>query len=72
VAARHPKALANVVKTREQIERARREARTAIEAAEHDFRKAIHDARSAGYSLERIGEALGVSRQRVAQLLEGR
>jgi DNA-directed RNA polymerase specialized sigma24 family protein len=65
-----PKPLADVAQARQQIERTRHEARVALEAAEANFRQAIRDARDAGYSLERIGAALGVTRQRVAQLLE--
>jgi DNA-directed RNA polymerase specialized sigma24 family protein len=61
--------LANVVQARRRIELARQEARAIVAQAEADFRQAIEDAREEGYSLERIGEALGVTRQRVAQLL---
>jgi DNA-directed RNA polymerase sigma subunit (sigma70/sigma32) len=39
--------------------------------ARAELRQAIRDAQTAGYSLERIGEALGVTRQRVAQILRG-
>ena len=70
VTPRAPKPLANVVQARKRIEDTRLETRAAIDAAEASFRQAIRDAREAGYSLERIGEALGVTRQRVAQLLE--
>jgi len=70
VASRPPKPLANVVQARQRIERTRRETRAAIDAAEAEVRKAIQDAREAGYSLEKIGAALGITRQRVAQLLE--
>jgi DNA-directed RNA polymerase sigma subunit (sigma70/sigma32) len=65
-----PKPLADVVQARKRIERARLEARTAVEASEASFRQSIREARDAGYSLERIGAALGVTRQRVAQLLD--
>jgi len=70
VAPRPPQPLANVVQARQRIERTRLETRAAIDAAEAEFRQAIQAAREAGYSLEKIGAALGITRQRVAQLLE--
>jgi predicted transcriptional regulator len=56
-----------------------RDAARRVDAAEGDlraaraaFRDAIIDARQAGVTLEKIGKELGVTRQRVAQILEGR
>jgi len=65
-----PQAVSERLQARQRIERTRLETRAAIDAAEAEFRKAIQDAREAGYSLEKIGAALGITRQRVAQLLE--
>jgi len=66
-----PRPLARVVQARRNVVRARADARTQIAAAEEEFRQSIRDARDAGYSLDRIGQALGVTRQRVAQILRG-
>jgi len=60
------KALLRVVQARQRV----LAADAATSKARADLRQAIRDAREAGFSLERIGEALGVTRQRVAQLLE--
>ena len=63
----HPRPLAKVVQARQKVDRALADA----DRARAEFRRAIEEARDAGYSLERIGQALGVTRQRVAQLLRG-
>ncbi len=48
------------------------DARAAIDAARAELRAAVRDAHSAGVSAPTIAEALGVTRQRVYQLLKER
>ena len=66
-----PKPLARVVKAREHVEQVRAEALAASRRAQEELRQAIRDAQAEGYSLEQVGAALGISRQRVQQLLRG-
>ncbi len=59
--------LAKVRQTKQRLDAAERDTRTAREA----FRQAIADAQNAGVSLTAIGKELGVSRQRVYRIMRG-
>lgn len=55
----------------ERLASQRQRADAAAEAARLSFLRAVEDARAEGATLQEIGDALGVSRQRVHQLLSG-
>ena len=63
-----PRPLARVLQARRRVDRAIADA----EQARAELRQAIRDAQEAGYSQEQIGAALGVTRQRIAQILRGK
>jgi DNA-directed RNA polymerase sigma subunit (sigma70/sigma32) len=49
-----------------------RKAEEGVEAARKGLRAAIREARASGMTLDAIGQVVGVSRQRVLQLLQDR
>lgn len=67
---REPMPLAEKLNEVEAASAALHAAEADLEAARERFRKALTDAHKAGASLALLGRTVGLSRQRVAQLVE--
>jgi hypothetical protein len=61
--------LTNETKLRRAAARARK-AEEGVDAARQELRAAIKEARANGMTLEAIGRVIGVSKQRILQLLQ--
>jgi DNA-directed RNA polymerase sigma subunit (sigma70/sigma32) len=66
VADQREKALRRVLEAHDRLERAEGE----LDEARRAQREALHAARSEGVTLRELAEAIGVTRQRIAQILE--
>lgn len=69
--ARKAEALNAVSQTAADLRATEEQAKAEIDAARERFRQALREAYEAGSSYSEVGELLGLSRQRIAQHIQG-